>query len=190
MILLLQTKKLKHMGVKNLVQGHTAEKCQCQGSNPDSLAPGSMLFPTLLHPSHPWPGKKQPLYVNDEKPGSPSQPQPLIYPSILCLSLCLWRILLLVGKQSIGSVSVTETWPLPPVSETFLQFLFLGDKPPHTQQLKTAAVVYFAQESAARAKMTPLSSTWRLLGLPGLMPGKPLQMSHAHGWQVVPALVW
>ena len=104
MILLLQTKKLKHMGVKNLVQGHTAEKCQCQGSSPDSLAPGSMLFPTLLHPSHPWPGKKQPLYVNDEKPGSPSQPQPLIYPSILCLSLCLWRILLLVGKQSISLV--------------------------------------------------------------------------------------
>ena len=44
MILLLQTKKLKHMGVKNLVQGHTAEKCQCQGSSPDSLAPGSMLY--------------------------------------------------------------------------------------------------------------------------------------------------
>ena len=58
-ILLLQTKKLKHVGVKNLAQGHTAKKWQCQGSNPDRLASESPLFPTMLCTSRRWTGEKQ-----------------------------------------------------------------------------------------------------------------------------------
>lgn len=54
-ILLLQTEKLKHVGVQNLAQGHTAKKRQCQGSNPDRLAPES----TLLCTSRRWTGEKQ-----------------------------------------------------------------------------------------------------------------------------------